>query len=74
MILEFIVPFVDKAAAEKFDRLHGMNGELIRCHDCVYFATHVHDRGDDSRCVWYNRETRADDFCSSAERKCKEDE
>lgn len=37
MMLEFIVPFTDKAAAEKFDRYHGTNGELVRCRDCKYF-------------------------------------
>lgn len=46
---------------------------VVRCRDCVYFAPHVHDRGDDSRCVWHNRETRADDYCSSAERRVEED-
>lgn len=35
-MLEFIVPFTDKAAAEKFDRYHGTNGELVRCKDCKY--------------------------------------
>jgi hypothetical protein len=35
-MLEFIVPFTDKAAAEKFDRYHGTNGELVRCRDCKY--------------------------------------
>jgi len=35
-MLEFIVPFTDKAAAEKFDRYHGTNGALVRCKDCKY--------------------------------------
>ena len=35
-MLEFIVPFINKAAAEKFDRCHGTNGELVRCKNCKY--------------------------------------
>lgn len=38
-MLEFIVPFTDKAAAEKFDRCHGTNGELVRCKDCKNYNT-----------------------------------
>ena len=38
-MLEFIVPFTDKAAAEKFDRYHGTNGELVRCRDCIYWKS-----------------------------------
>ena len=35
-MLEFIVPFTNKAAAESFDQYHGTNGELVRCRDCKY--------------------------------------
>ena len=38
-MLEFIVPFTDKAAVEKFDRYHGTNGALVRCRDCMYYNT-----------------------------------
>ena len=38
-MLEFIVPFTDKVAAEKFDRCHGTNGELVRCKDCMYWKS-----------------------------------
>ena len=46
---------------------------IIRCRDCVYFRPNVHDRGDDSFCVWFTHETSADDYCSKAERRCDED-
>ena len=47
--------------------------ELVMCKSCVYFCPNVHDRGDDSRCALWNAETRADDYCSKAERRCNED-
>lgn len=46
-MLEFIVPFTDKAAAEKLDRYHGTNGELVRCRDCVYGCLSKNVRGED---------------------------
>lgn len=46
-MLEFIVPFTDKAAAEKFDRYHGTNGELVRCRDCIYGCLSKNARGED---------------------------
>lgn len=46
-MLEFIVQFTDKAAAEKFDRYHGTNGELVRCRDCVYGCLSKNGDGED---------------------------
>ena len=35
-MLELIVPWTDKAAAEKFNRYFCTSGELVRCRDCKY--------------------------------------
>lgn len=55
------------------DRLLKAQEPVVRCRDCVYFCPNVHDRGDDSFCVWFTHKTRADDYCSKAERRCGED-
>ena len=39
---------------------------VVRCRDCKYFRLWRHDRGEDSRCEYWNTETAADDFCSQA--------
>ena len=36
-VREFIVPFTDRMAIEKFERIHGTSGEIIRCKDCKWF-------------------------------------
>ena len=46
-MIEFIVPFADKAAVEKFDQYHGTNGELVRCNDCKYGEPKTNMFGDD---------------------------
>jgi hypothetical protein len=72
-MLEFIVTFTDKAEAEKFDRYHGTNGELVRCKDCR-FAKVENDYGlDEVTC--YNEEfgphclVPLDWFCADGERR-----
>ena len=66
-MLEFIVPFTDKAAAEKFDRYHGTNGELARCKDCEFYGEEPYGtlkecyRG----CGW----TKPSDYCSRGKRR-----
>ena len=37
---EFIVTFSDKLAIEKFLRVHGTEGELVRCKDCEWKQGH----------------------------------
>lgn len=72
-MLEFIVPFTDKAAAEKFDRYHGTNGELVRCKDCK------HRDPEDKKCDYGGMAVqgllfpRPDDwYCADGERRDSE--
>ena len=63
---EYIVPFTDDADMEKFESIHGTNGELIRCKDCKW--------NNGNRCSWhggagYKWLVDEDDYCSIAERK-----
>ena len=69
-MLEFIVPFADKAAAEKFDRYHGTNGELVRCKDCKYYDNEPY--GDVVMCYRGLGWTDDDDYCSFGERRDSE--
>ena len=39
---------------------------VVRCKDCMYFKPWRHDRGDDSRCEFWNTEMGAEDYCSQA--------
>lgn len=39
---------------------------VVRCKDCMYFRPWRHDRGDDSRCEFWNTEMGAEDYCSQA--------
>lgn len=39
---------------------------IVRCKDCMYFRPWRHDRGDDSRCEFWNTEMSAEDYCSQA--------
>ena len=43
--------------------------ELVMCKNCIYYRENNHDRGDDSRCAYWNHETRWDDYCSRAIRR-----
>ena len=80
-MLEFIVPFTDKAAAEKFDRYHGTNGELVRCRDCKYYAinrlTKAYEpdkRFNPSVCIIgeFARPRKPDWYCADGERRDSE--
>ena len=33
---ELIIPFTDDVAINKFRRVHGTNGELVRCGECEF--------------------------------------
>ena len=75
-MLEFIVPFTDKAAAEKFDRYHGTNGELVRCLDCKWFDCKNYVCNNDilagriADCGCYpNFNVELDWFCADGERR-----
>lgn len=65
---EYIVPFTDDADMDEFERLHGTNGELIRCDDCRFLFSVLcpmaHEK--DGLTVFRND---IDDYCSRAERK-----
>ena len=39
---------------------------VVRCRDCMYFRPWRHDRGEDSRCEFWNAEIDAEDYCSQA--------
>lgn len=39
---------------------------VVRCKDCMYFRPWRHDRGEDSRCEFWNAEIDAEDYCSQA--------
>ena len=39
---------------------------VVRCKDCMYFRPWRHDRGEDSRCEFWNTEMGAEDYCSQA--------
>ena len=39
---------------------------IVRCKECIYFRPWKHDRGDDSRCEYWNMEMSAEDYCSKA--------
>ena len=39
---------------------------VVRCKDCMYFRPWRHDRGEDSRCEFWNAEIGAEDYCSQA--------
>lgn len=71
MTLEYIVPFTDAAAVEKFEQVHGTNGMLVRCRDCKHWwnenevCTHDNHVHGDVCC----HKCKADDFCADGERK-----
>ncbi len=37
---------------------------VVRCGECKNWERHVHDRGDDSRCSFHNREIGRDGYCA----------
>lgn len=49
------------ASGNPLDKVH-----VVRCRDCMYFTPWRHDRGDDSRCEFWNTEMGAEDYCSQA--------
>lgn len=67
-MIEYIVPFTDDADMDRFEMLHGTNGELIRCEDCKFLSSVLcpmaHEEG--GLTVFKND---PDDYCSRAERK-----
>ena len=51
----------------RIEELPAVDAErVIHCRDCMYFRPWRHDRGDDSRCEFWNIEMGADDYCSQA--------
>ena len=43
--------------------------EVCRCADCKHWERHVHDRGDDSRCGFHNRQIGRDGYCAWGQRR-----
>ena len=64
---EYIVPFTDDADMEKFESIHGTNGELIRCKDCKFLRLTGTVWKCQNRLVMMLCEPN--DYCSRAERK-----
>ena len=60
---EYIVGFTDDADMERFERLQGTNGELIRCKDCKWFT------GESHSCYSNGGTWLENEYCSAAERK-----
>lgn len=56
---EYIVPFTNDVDMERFESLHGTNGELVRCGECRYL-------GKDGCCAYKSRYelVSLDDYCS----------
>ena len=51
----------------RIEELHAVDAvPVVRCKDCMYFRPWRHDRGEDSRCEFWNAEIGAEDYCSQA--------
>lgn len=48
--------------------------EVCRCADCKHWERYVHDRGDDSRCGFHNRQIGRDGYCAWGQRREDGDE
>ena len=43
--------------------------EIVRCRECKHWERYVHDRGDDSRCDFHNRQIGRDGYCAWGHRR-----
>ena len=66
--VEFIESYIktDNNSDYQWNDNHGV---LTRCKDCEKWMDHYDGWGE---CKHYRRTTHYDDYCSKAERKCKE--
>lgn len=66
-IREFIVPFTDRMAIEKFERIHGTSGEIVRCKNCKWWKLSEYNTYGIHVCQKFSGVRGEYDFCSRGE-------